>query len=503
MIIKKPSVKVVLNLMQLMLEIAKQRIRIVQCGRGGGKSTGAAIDMKSVIFDMPRSKNFVLTGTYQQALTRTLPSTIKSLAMLGFEEDLHYFIGRQPPKAWKWPKAYEPPSDPKHSIFFYNGTVYDLLSQDTNSRGGNYSSGLGDEGQDLDNAKTQSQVIPTLRGEYRRFKDKYTYRRFSMYCSMPRNRKGEYIFEFEKLAEEFPEEYLYITAPSAINKFNLPPDWFKDQKRILLPSEYDIEIENIRPKQVIGGFYPMFDDRIHSYVNFNNDFLDGVIDDHNGYKPEAFAQMNCRQDADLLINEPLEISMDYGAWINCLLTGQENPRLFEFKWLTAISIDENDRFEDMLHQWCTYYAPHRNKTVYYWFDHTARDRDARAEEYPEIVRRVLSGYGWTVIDMYIGMQPTQDDRYKFMGYLYKGDHPDLPKVTMNRIHCKYLIISLNGAKVRVGRKGFEKDKTDEKNHAIDQRTTTHFSDAHDTLLIGKYAERTLGNQYIPSPRFGN
>lgn len=487
--------------MQLMLEIAQQRIRVVQCGRGGGKSTGAAIDIKTVTLDMPRSKNFILTGTYQQALTRTLPSTIKALAMLGFDEGLHYFIGREAPKNWKWAKAYEPPSDPKHSIFFYNGTVYDLLSQDTNSRGGNYCSGWADEAQDLNNQKTQSQVIPTLRGEYRRFKDNITYRRFSMYCSMPRSRSGEYIFDFEKLAQDFPEEYLYITAPSAINAHNLPPDWFKDQKRILMPSEYDIEILNIRPRQVIGGFYPMFDDSAHSYVNFNNDYLDGVIDNNNGYKPEAFAQMNCRQDADLLINEPLEISMDYGAWFNGIVTGQEH-RGYEFKFISAMSINENDRFEDLLNQWCEYYAPHMHKTVYYWYDHTAKDHDARAEQYPEIVRRVLSSYGWTVIDMDIGMQPTQDDRYKFMGYLYKGDHPDLPKVSMNKHHCKYLIISLNGAKVNVGRKGFEKDKKDEKNHSIDQRTTTHFSDAHDTLLMGKYASRTLGAIYMPAPNFG-
>ncbi|RZL12782.1 MAG: hypothetical protein EOO89_18925 [Pedobacter sp.] len=485
----------------MMLEVAKQRIRIIQCGRGGGKSTGAAIDIKTVVFDMPRSKNFILTGTFQQALTRTLPSTIKSLDMLGFVEGLHYFIGREAPRSWRWPKAYEPPSDPKHSIFFYNGTVYDLLSQDTNSRGGNYSSGMADEAQDLDNAKTQAQVIPTLRGEYRRFKDKMTYRRFSMYCSMPRSRSGEYIFEFEKLAQEYPDEYLYITAPSAINAHNLPPDWFTDQKRILMPSEYDIEILNIRPRQVIGGFYPMFDDSIHSYVNFNNDYFDGLVDNSNGYKPEDFAKMNCRQDADLLIEQPLEISMDYGAWINCIVTGQEQ-RAYEFKFISAMSINENDRFEDLLNQWCEYYAPHRHKTVYYWYDHTAKDHDARAEQYPEIVRRVLTGYGWHVIDMDIGMQPTQDDRYKFMGYLYKGDHPDLPKVSMNKHHCKYLIISLNGAKTKVGRKGFEKDKGDEKKHEIDQRTTTHFSDAHDTLLMGKYASRTLGAIYMPTPMMG-
>lgn len=486
--------------MQLMLEIAKQRIRVIQCGRGGGKSTGAAIDIKNTVYDMPRSKNFILTGTFQQALTRTLPSTIKSLEMMGFVQDLHFFTGREAPKAWKWKKAYEPPQDPKHSIFFYNGTVYDLLSQDTNSRGGNYCNGLADEAQDLDNAKTQSQVIPTMRGEYTRFGKHLTYRRFSMYCSMPRIRKGEYIFEYEKLAQQFPDEYLFITAPSAINAHNLPPDWFKDQKRILTPSEYSIEIENIRPKQVIGGFYPTFDDSKHTYLNFNNDYLEGILDNDNGYKADSFANMNCNQDADLLVNDPLEISMDYGAWFNGIVTGQEHRDGFRF--ISAMSITgENDMFEDLLDQWCTYYRFHNEKTVYYWYDHTARDHDSRAEEYPQIVQRVLGSYGWTVIEMYIGHQPSPDDRYKFMGYIYKGNHPNLPTVTMNRHHCKWLIVSMNGANVKQGRKGFEKDKADEKNRKIDQRTTTHFSDAHDTLLMGKYAALTVSQAALPEPKW--
>lgn len=496
----RPRVEVVLNPAQLILEIALQRIRCMQVGRGGGKSTGAALDVKNITLDMPRSKNYFLNETYQQGLTRTLPSTIKALELLGWKKDLHFFVCRLPPKSWKWEMPYEPPLDPKHSIFFYNGTAFDLLSQDTNSRGGNYCAGLVDEAQDIDQAKFQSQVIPTMRGEYNRFKDHKTYRRLSLYCSMPRTRRAEWIFEYEKLAEQFPEEYLWLTGPSMINSYNLPPDWFKDQKRILMPSEYDIEINNIRPKKVVGGFYPHFDDRLHTYVKFDNDYLDGVIDNNNGYNEEAFATLDCRQDGDIFSDSPLEIAMDYGAWFNGIVTGQEDDGSSrEFRFLSAMSITEGERFEDLLNKWCTYYRFHRAKTVYYHYDHTALDRDARSETYPEIVQRVLSSFGWTVIPMYMGQQPSHDDRYRLMGYIYKGDRPELPEVSINRHHCKYLIISLNGANVKQGRNGFEKDKTEEKNRKIDQRTTTHFSDAHDTLLMNKYARNTTSPTEVMSP----
>jgi hypothetical protein len=53
--------------MQLMVEIAPQRIKMIQVGRGGGKSTAAASKIKNTVYEMPKSKNFIVTGTYQQA----------------------------------------------------------------------------------------------------------------------------------------------------------------------------------------------------------------------------------------------------------------------------------------------------------------------------------------------------------------------------------------------------------------------------------------------------
>jgi len=483
-----PGAKLLLNPMQLILELAPQRIRVTQVGRGGGKSTGAAIDIKNVVYDMPRSKNFILGETYQQILTRTLPSTIKALEMLGFYKDLHYFVGRLPPKNWKWNSPYEPPLDAMHTITFFNGSCYDLLSQDTNSRGGNYSSGMVDEAQDIDQGKLESQVIPTMRGEYERFKNRRTYRRLSMYCSMPRMRRAEWIFQYQELAKQFPLDYLWIEGPSAINAHNLPPDWFKDQQRILLPSEYDIEIRNIRPKKVIGGFYPLFNDRVHTYIDFNNDHLDGIIDNNNGYNAQAFEQLNSLQDNDVQMDQPLEISFDWGAWFNGVVTCQEYNNVF--RYLSAMSIDESERIEDLVTKWCTYYRFHRNRNVHFWYDHTAIGKNGIGATYAEIVTKTLISHGFNPIHFYIGQQPGHDDRYKFWGYAHKGDHPNIPKFIYNRHHCKYLIISINNANIKQGRNGFEKDKADEKNRNIDQRTTTHFSDAHDTIALGKYGART-------------
>jgi hypothetical protein len=496
------SARIVFNIMQMIFSMAQQRIKVAQGGRGIGKSTLMAWDIKEIIYKLKLSKNFILGETYQNILTKTLPSTIDGLALLGFHKDIHYFIGRYPPKAWNWPECYNYPLDPKHSIFFYTGVVYDLLSEDVSSRGANYASGLLDEGQNADQAYFEGNVMPTMRLKADKFKDNPYYRKISIYCSMPRIRKAEWIFNYEELAKSEPTKYFYISGPSSINRKNLPDDWFLDQKRLLLPSEYAIEIDNIRPQKVIGGFYPLFDDKYHSYTDFDNDYLEGIIDNNNGYSREHFAEMNSLQDADVIQNQALEISMDYGAWFNGIVTGQESRTQNIFRFLSAMSIDDKERFEDLLTKWCTYYRFHQDKTVYYWYDQTAKDTDARTEQYPFIVGRVLKSFGWTVINMDIGQTPSPDDRYRFFGYAHKGDHPNLPKFLYNRHHCKWLIVSMNGADIRQGKNGFEKDKRDEKIRTIDQRTTTHFSDAHDTLAVGKYGHRTTDRAPMARPRIG-
>ena len=102
MILNPKETDILLNPAQLMIELSIQRIKMLQMGRGGGKSFAAAIEIKNVINDMPKSKNFIVTGTFQQALTMTLPSTVKALQILGLVKNLHFFVGRYPPKAWKW-----------------------------------------------------------------------------------------------------------------------------------------------------------------------------------------------------------------------------------------------------------------------------------------------------------------------------------------------------------------------------------------------------------------
>lgn len=484
--IERPRLKISRNLMQLAIRLARQPVKVIEGGRGVGKSTVLADEMVDVVHDMPQSTNFLQGATYQQILTRTLPSTIESLRTLGYHKDIHYTVGNRPSKSWRWKEAFEPPLNYKNAISWYNGSCYVLLSQDVNSRGLNTASGMADEFALLDPVKFQAETLATIRGQKARFEKCRRYRNQTYTSSIPRTQEGKFMYKYEEAAKERPEEVFYIRASSHINAENLPAGWFQDQRRIMSPYEYSVEIDNIRPRALKGGFYPLFNEKQHTYTAYNNDYLQGIVD-NNGYNIADFSNLDCRQDGDHVPGVPLHIALDYGKF-NCVVTGQDVMNFFKF--ISAFSAESPKLTKDLCEQWCDYYAAHTERVVYYYYDQTATGKDGRsAQTYAEIVTETLQRRGWTVIPEYYGSAPSHVDKYNFWAIAMRNDHPTLPIFQWNKHNCKYLIESINNAEAKEGTNGIEKVKTDERKDKLDQRYTTHFSDAGDMLAYFRYATR--------------
>ena len=85
--------------------------------------------------------------------------------------------------------------------------------------------------------------------------------------------------------------------------------------------------------------------------------------------------------------------------------------------------------------------------------------------------------------------PSHKLKYKFwIEVMSNASNRDdrFPKYQLNRDKCPYLNTSIGNAlkKFKIGFDDFEKDKDDEKKiHTIDQRTTTHLSDANDWIIL--------------------
>ncbi|WP_341832351.1 hypothetical protein AACH28_04630 [Sphingobacterium thalpophilum] len=497
--ISKPKLQVNRNLAQILIRTAPQKIKVLEGARAVGKSTVLADEMSETACDMPRSTNFLQGRTYQQILTRTLPSTILSLETLGYKNGIHFTIGQKP--IWKkYNLPYEPPLDWGKTIAWWTGAVWVMLSQDVSSRGINTCSGLADEYCELDPVKFQAETYATLRGGKSHFEHKKRWLSQVYVSSIPRTQEGKHIYTYEQAALTNPDEVFYLRAPTRINAENLPDNYFKMQRRIMSKYEYDIEIENIRPRAVGGGFYPAFNERNLCYDSFDNDYLRGLVDEGVGYDRTKFEKLDCREVTDIIRSTPLDIALDYGKFC-CIVTAQETF-LNECNFLSSITPEEaGEMLEILVQRWCDYYQPHPTKRVSYWYDQTAIGKDGRSPKtYADIVVEVLIKNGWDVDQQYYGAAPEHSDKYKFWSIAMRNDHPLLPIFKWNRTKCKYLIESINNSAAKEGKFGPEKVKTDERKTHVDQRYTTHQGDAMDMIGYFKYSHLIESSQglWLPS-----
>lgn len=470
------------NLPQLLLATAPQREKFLEGGRGVGKSTSIAYEMKEVIHDMPRSNNFIVGETYQQILTRTLPSTIAGLERLGLKKDIHFFVGRRAPRKFKWDEPYQPPLNYDKAIHFYTGAVYALISQDRvgSGRGLNTDSGIGDEMNLLKKDQLDFDVMATMRGSDPRLKGRKKYRNTLFVGTTPLTAAGKWVFQKEKDAMIDPAQTLYLRASSRENIKILGEDWFRDMKRTMPKYLYDAEIENIRPANVDDGFYPLLNEN-HFYTNFNYDYYDSI-------KPGVVVKsVDSRGDRDVDDRAPLEISVDWGASINSMVVCQQFGD--EFRVLKEFFVKSPKILDALFNEeFIPYYQHHKKKEILFWYDRNGNSKVANSDmSFVEQARKLLEKAGWEVTLMSRGLDPFHQDKYILWNALLGESNVRMPVIRINKANCPYLIVSMQNAPAK-DIKGIQKDKSSERKKDLPQEEATHLSDAIDIVVFGKFWE---------------
>lgn len=492
-----PEYKIELNIPQMFLSLAPQKHIRLEGGRGVGKSFIVSWRIRQIVEEMPRAKCAIVGRTYEQLLTRTLPSTIKGLAQLGFVKDLHFFIGTAPPKKWGWQEAYEPPLAYDYCITFYNGTTFQLVSLDKteSGRGFNFDAVIGDEAALLDYEKLQNNVLLSRRGNLEHFGKCPLHYSTLFVSTTPVTNKGRWFIQGEELARQFPEEYFYMIAPSAYNLKNLGKQYFKDSRRQLLPHIYAAEIDCIRNHTAQTPFYPTFSEDRHTYLSSNDTYLFRIIDDEKKLQEE-----HCKFDADLITSAPIDIALDYNAAINWITCGQMHGN--EYKVMNAFYVKAPQIVQDVVQKFCDYYQYHNKKEVNYYYDHTAIGRDpARTTTFSDEVCKKLIENCWKVNRIYCGQAPRHETKKMFFEKLFREDpHNNLPTCRLNQERCKYLIVSIEKAEAIDGRDGVkkQKDKSSEKSSKIPAEEATHGSDAFDTLVYFRITKGVQRSGYMVS-----
>lgn len=476
------------HLAQVLFMMSKHKLTALDWGRGTGKSIILAYRIMQFVYNLHRSKIAMPGETYKQLLTRTLPSTIEGLELLGFKKGVHFFVGGRSPKQWKWPEAYQPPLDYDGVITFYTGATFQLISleTDTGGRGPNYDGIIGDEAGLNDVTRLSNNVLASNRGNMDRYNNHWLHHSILFASSTPQTKKGRWFLDQKDAAIENPNEVLYLQAPSTMNAHNLGEDFFKTCRRLMTELQYNAEILCIRPESVENGFYPNFNEELHTYDASNINYLFGL-----GSDTDELKNITSKSDSDIRNDYPIDIACDWGVNINCMVCGQDAQLGNQYNLINALFVKSPQTLRELGTKFCDYYANHSKKVVNFYYDHTAIFKDAsRTTSFADEFTKVLQDRGWEVRREYVGQAPSHGVRYLFFSIVHKEDGTgSTPRLRYNKNNCSNLIVSTQQAGAYEGKEGIKKDKRPEQHKNAIHEELTHFTDAKDTLVYFKFKGR--------------
>lgn len=448
-------------------------------GRGLGKTTIFADQIVKCITYMPRGKVLFGGKTYFHIKNKSFPVIRDHWERLGLYRNIHYFLGTKAPKKWKWDEPYQAPVDYSNCIHFWNGLVVEFASFDRPEmvRSGSYDFLMLDEITGLKKKAIDEDIWPTNRGN----KDRFGHIRFHhgilFLGTMPITAAGDWVFDYEKLMEEFPVDYLYLEASARENIHILGERYFRDLKRILPPAIYDLEVENKRRKRNINGFYPLLNEDRHGYSDsYNYSFYDNL--DHDLDK----GSLDCRGDKDHLKDEPIYLSFDFGSTQNCCIVAQWYKSINQFPIINNFYI-ENDTLSVLVQKFIDYYQYHSpdHKVVYlYGGSEGNKKNDARSRQtYFDDIKIQLKKSGWTSIDRSQLYEASHMDKFQFWNKYLSGDFTNIPAFRINMNNAKETFFSMDNAPIIQDE--FRKDKSSERRSDQPRWKATDLSDAVDNL----------------------
>ena len=516
---------------------------IILAGRGLGKSSDQALKFHRNITSFPRGNTIVTGKSYAQLLTRTLPPLFSFLHKLGYRKDVDYFIGKFPPAKLKWQLPYEHPFKADRYISFgtklgAHGIILSSQDRDGDARGGNYDFEMTDESLLINKEKYDMEVGPTVRANKVKFKNIPFHWGSHHSSTMPYTSQGRWLLEFgnyyktdygidifniwneivnlqlQILDIEDDEEIklqwneilrlkreitprpskdgtqLFLIGNSFDNLQNLPDNYVKEAYRKMQRQVFLIEILNMILKINGDPYFTAFSEKKHLVAaRYDYSFIDDLTERTN-YDFEVLKNVDCRYDADCDKKEPLFISFDLGGRITTMLVSQIDKKDGNsFKKLRIINefsaMPENNTVlvNDVCKQFTDYYKYMYNKDIYFVRDSHG---DNKGPNYNvnanEQIKNNLRLNNFHIIDLiHRNREPQAYDKWLLVNNILANNNNEYFDVEINQERCKYLIISIQNAKVKQKGERFEMDKSSE-TKATDQREATHFADNFCKLL---------------------
>ena len=515
---------------QLRCQLIAANTTVFVAGRRTGKTDGVgSVFVLRNIQRMPGSTGAIVVPTFRHGLTNTIPALLTAFRRWGYREGIHYVVGKQPPKSFKQP--IRDPLDSAHCIRFWNGSVIVIISQDRpgSANGLTLSWLLIDEARFIDHNKLKQETFPANGGIRDQFCRHSCNHSVMILSDMPQTQKGSWFLNYRErmdpeviraieglLCEIYDkrrhiEEIRKTGAPvppylrsylreldtklnqlrsvavfylecSSIENINLIGEsYIRQMKRDLTPLTFQTSIMCERIGIARDGFYNSMEE-FHKYDASDQEFLEARFQrgDYSG-------NFGAEGDADVDPDSPICIGMDYNANINWIVAGQPDYARGRLNVIKSFYTKYKRKIPELVDDFCRYYRGHKNKTVVFYFDSTARGQDyatGKGDARWTVVDS-FKRHGWKVIEKYIGAPMHHHDKYLLINEGFAGRRGLVPY--FNRENNPDLILAIQAAAVDRGRNGFRKYKGGEKLVETEEdplELRTDGTDAFDTLYIG-------------------
>ena len=238
----------------------------------------------------------------------------------------------------------------------------------------------------------------------------------------------------------------------------LGEEYIRQMKRDLTPKTFQTSILCQKIGISHDGFYSSMQE-YHKYDASDFDYLDSLGYDriikeaqqdlYTIHATNQFSTLNssldCRTDSDIDPMQPLCIGMDYNANINWIVCGQSRANRLNI--LKSFYVKFERKIPALVADFCTYYAPHPNKTVIYYYDATALGSNyaVNDQDFHWVVVHEFERHGWQVIDVYLGNPMRHDEKYLLINQGFAGKQRLMPY--FNRQNNDDLILAIQSAGV--------------------------------------------------------
>lgn len=519
--------KIYFNNPQRLTQLIGANTTVIVAGRRTGKTDSIAAPFALRNMQrMPGSTGGIVVPTFKHGLTNTLPGLLAAWKRWGYIHGVHYVVGRRPPKSFARPII--EPNDYEHVISFYNGSCAVIISQDRpgSSNSLTLSWLLVDEAKFIDYQKLKDETLPANGGIKSHF-GRHSFNHSIMILSdMPQTQKGSWflhyrdkmdpeliatiegtVYEIWRTKErirslsskgqpvpDYLKGYLrrldrnlnqmrsvavYYKEYSSIENLQLlGENYIKQMKRDLTPLTFQTSILCQRIGIAKDGFYSSMREG-HKYNASDFEFLDEKFKSGE-WSAESGEAFTCDADSDVNKDAPICIGMDYNANINWIVAGQPDGRRLNV--IKSFYVKFERKIPEVVADFCTYYASHRNKTVVYYYDATALGSNyaVNEQDFRWVVVHEFERHGWTVEAVYLGNPMRHDEKYLLINQGFAGKQRLMP--FFNRQNNDDLILAIQAAGEAAAATVSEKTKV-AKNLPRAKKTFSNIAPTAPTLSI--------------------